>query len=517
MNNEPLTVNRLLQMPLFQGAKVIGGAEGLSNEIYYVDSMEMPDLTGWLRPNELILTTGYSIRLDPSMLGRLLDEMHRVGGAAIGIKSKRFLQEVPQEVISKSNLYGIPLFDIPLDITFMDMTQVIMDYILNRQAYMLQEVQELNQQFINLILNRRMNELVVLIGQLLQCEVAVLNVDREIESCSIAFQITDVVEERSVRVGSRMLGYVAITRPLAEQDRFEQMCLNHVVTVLAIEFKMRQSQQLHREREQELFLVELLSGSDRQEELLRYRAKQLGIFYSKFQYVIVIKVSHNEQTSNEQTRLLNDWLLRTIHKHKPFGRKAVEVNERILVLCASQHHDIESQKAETEQWLQDLLQEAAERTEGMTLLCGIGGIREQLTELSYSYQEAQKAIFIGVQSLPQQTIIHIQDILVENLLLEIGEHPLMEVLCEELITPLYRYDMANRTELLSTLEVFLRAGGNTKKVSEQLFIHRNSVLYRLERIGEIMHKDLNEAEVRFRLDLAIRYWKMKSVVGKNGL
>lgn len=99
----------------------------------------------------------------------LLDEMHRVGGAAVGIKTKRFIQEMPQEALDKSNQYGIPLFDIPLEITFIDMTHTVIDQILNRHAFLLREVRQVNQQFTNLVLNRRTTELVVLIGHLLGC------------------------------------------------------------------------------------------------------------------------------------------------------------------------------------------------------------------------------------------------------------------------------------------------------------------------------------------------------------
>ncbi|MNY77124.1 Purine catabolism regulatory protein [compost metagenome] len=61
----------------------------------------------------------------------------------------------------------------------------------------------------------------------------------------------------------------------------------------------------------------------------------------------------------------------------------------------------------------------------------------------------------------------------------------------------------------------MRVGSNTKRVAEELFVHRNSVLYRLERINEILHIDLNDAEIRLRLNLALRFWKMKSVINSD--
>ncbi|TXK71263.1 SDR family oxidoreductase [Paenibacillus sp. N3.4] len=45
MDDTAFSVKHLLQMPLFRDAKWIGGQAGITNEIFYIDSMEMPDLT----------------------------------------------------------------------------------------------------------------------------------------------------------------------------------------------------------------------------------------------------------------------------------------------------------------------------------------------------------------------------------------------------------------------------------------------------------------------------------------
>ncbi|RNB79616.1 PucR family transcriptional regulator [Brevibacillus fluminis] len=505
MENTPFTVERLLQLPVFKGAKVMAGHAGLTNEIYYIDSMEMPDLTGWLRPNELILTTGYSFRHEPMMLCRLLDEMHRVGGSAVGIKTRRVLQEVPGEALQKSNLYNIPLFDIPLEVPFIDMTHTVMDKILQRQAYMLREVREVNQQFTNMVLNRRTTELVVLVGHLLSCEAAVLNQDEEVESCTARFVSAAIVEKRPIQVGSRVTGYLAITRALADSEHFEQMCLDHAITVLAIEFTIRQSQQLHREREQESFLVELFSGSAHQEDLLRYRAKQLGIPAGTNQYVIVMRI-HSK--GEEITKLYNHYLQR-INKLGAYARKGVIINDSLIVLCATAQSDAEKQKEEVSHLLAELTQKTEEIGTHFQLSVGIGGTREQLADVPESCKEAQKAIAIGQHTLPKQEVIHFHEVLVEDLLLDVSDHPVLASLTSMLIEPVVAYDKEYGTELFATLGAFLRSGGNTKRVAEELFIHRNSVLYRLERISEILQTDLNDAEVRFRLDVAMRAWKTR--------
>jgi PucR family transcriptional regulator, purine catabolism regulatory protein len=508
MTTSPFTVEQLLQLPVFRQAKVLAGSGGLTNEIYYVDAMEIPDLTGWLRPNELIVTTGYSVRHEPFLLCRLLDEMHRVGGAAVAIKTKRFLQDVPADALRKSDAYRIPLIDIPAEIPSIDLTHSVMEVLVNRQAAVLREVQEVNQQFTNLVLNRRTTELVVLIGQLLHCEAAVLDQEGNVESSTSRFSEREIAEKRSVQVGSRVLGYLAISRRLEEQDRFAHMCLEQAVTILAIEFTIRQSLQLQREREQESFLVDLLSGTSGEEELLRYRAKQLGIPHGARQYVMVIRPCREEERQGEtMDDLLHD-LLKDIQAGEKTTRRGVLVGGEIAVLCTTAHRDVARQREEAVDYLRALTQSGKRSADRKRLVCGVGGVRERLEEITESYREAQKALRIGSLVRPRERIVHFHDVLVEDLLQDATGHPSLAVLTQTLIEPLAAYDREYGTELLPTLESFLRTGGQTKRVGEELYIHRNSVLYRLERIRDILGVDLNDAETRLRLDLAMRAWKM---------
>lgn len=510
MAKDPFTVEQLMQLPAFQGAKIMAGIEGLKNEIYYVDSMEIPDLTGWLRPNELIISTGYALRNEPYRLSRLLEEMHRVGGAAVAIKTKRFLQEIPEEALRKSDLYRIPLIDVPAETPYIDLTHSVMENILNRQVVVMRGMQEVNQQFTQLVLNRRTPELVVMVGQLLHCDVAVLNQQGEIESSTVHFTKELIAEKRSILVSNRVVGYLAITKKIEEDDRFGQQCLDQAVTVLAIEFTIRQSLQIQREREQESFLIELLSGTAGEEELLRHRAKQVGISHSGHLYVMVLKPSETGKANPRKEEALLR-LLQEMNQGDQHARKGVLINDQIAVICYTDKQEISKQREEAVHYLQELAGWGAGKEERGGWICGIGCIREHMKDLRYSYREAKRAMRIGRLVRPGQSVIHFEDILVEDLLKDAAGHPSLTALSGMFIEPLAKYDAEYGTELLSTLDSFLRTGGQTKKVGEEMFIHRNSVLYRLERIQEILGVDLHDAETRFRLDLVMRVWKMRDL------
>lgn len=73
---------------------------------------------------------------------------------------------------------------------------------------------------------------------------------------------------------------------------------------------------------------------------------------------------------------------------------------------------------------------------------------------------------------------------------------------EPLLLPLQRYDAARGTDLMLTLRRFLDEGGNIAATSERLFLHRNSVTYRLGRMEELTGLDLRDRDVRETLRMA---------------
>lgn len=74
-------------------------------------------------------------------------------------------------------------------------------------------------------------------------------------------------------------------------------------------------------------------------------------------------------------------------------------------------------------------------------------------------------------------------------------------LAERTFQPLADYDHAHQSDLLHTLDVFLKCGGNQSKTAQELFLHRSSLLYRLRRIEELTGFDLRDNEQRVLLQM----------------
>ena len=65
------------------------------------------------------------------------------------------------------------------------------------------------------------------------------------------------------------------------------------------------------------------------------------------------------------------------------------------------------------------------------------------------------------------------------------------------------YDKANETELYKTLAVFLRNERHATKTAQELYIHRSTLFYRLDRIHDLIQQDLDDPKVRLYLNLSL--------------
>lgn len=72
-----------------------------------------------------------------------------------------------------------------------------------------------------------------------------------------------------------------------------------------------------------------------------------------------------------------------------------------------------------------------------------------------------------------------------------------------LVVPLLDYDHKRGSDLIRTLSVYFDTGTNASETADRLFLHRNSLLYRLERIQELTGLDLKEPEARLALQLGL--------------
>ncbi len=147
---------RVLRSPALAGSTVIAGRAGVGRRVLRINVMEVPDIHPWVRPGELLLTTGYSVREDPSQLVDLLTGLHEREVAALAVKLGRYLDELPAAVLRKADELGFPVIALPAHVSFDDiltevLTEVLTDRV-SRHAGSVVRTEQVHRRLVDLVL-----------------------------------------------------------------------------------------------------------------------------------------------------------------------------------------------------------------------------------------------------------------------------------------------------------------------------------------------------------------------------
>jgi DNA-binding PucR family transcriptional regulator len=110
--------------------------------------------------------------------------------------------------------------------------------------------------------------------------------------------------------------------------------------------------------------------------------------------------------------------------------------------------------------------------------------------------------FLQLAQAHSRTLVTYETAALERLLLTVPR-PRLDAFVAEQIGPLQAADASGRRQLVQTLEAYV-VSGSAAEAARRLYIHYNTMKYRLAQIGELLQVDLSDAEQRLALALAIK-------------
>ena len=134
---------------------------------------------------------------------------------------------------------------------------------------------------------------------------------------------------------------------------------------------------------------------------------------------------------------------------------------------------------------------------------GIGTIADHLRELADSYKEAQTAIEVGKVFDTEKSIMHYENLGIGRLI-----YQLPTTLCEIFLSEVFKKNSIDSLdqETLFTINKFFENNLNVSETSRKLFVHRNTLVYRLEKIKKLTGLDLRQFDhaIVFKVALMVR-------------
>jgi len=134
---------------------------------------------------------------------------------------------------------------------------------------------------------------------------------------------------------------------------------------------------------------------------------------------------------------------------------------------------------------------------------GIGTVAEHLRSLADSYKEAQTAIEVGKVFDTDKTVVHYENLGIGRLI-----YQLPTTLCDIFLSEVFKKNSIDSLdqETLFTINKFFENNLNVSETSRKLFVHRNTLVYRLEKIKKLTGLDLRQFDhaIVFKVALMVR-------------
>jgi sugar diacid utilization regulator len=264
------------------------------------------------------------------------------------------------------------------------------------------------------------------------------------------------------------------------------------------------------------FVDDLVSGHYGSVELLLQRARYLGADLAEGALVMVVDIDDfarylarrrpKEPAIQELKRRLADAVRLQARQHFANFLLGPRSDNVILFLGRAEGEESEELPEKAQLLAKGVQRYVKGLLPDLTISVGIGGYKENPAQLPDAYSEATVALEIGHRIHGPSSVSTFGTTGTYKLLFRVlQENPEeLEAFYGETLEPVVHYDSRYGTELVETLITYLGNDASTVRTAGDLYAHRHTIRYRLDRVGELTGLDVDKSEDRERLTLGIK-------------
>lgn len=298
--------------------------------------------------------------------------------------------------------------------------------------------------------------------------------------------------------------------PLIEQP----YALPMIVVTEAIGSALVQAQWLGSSRQQ--FVEHLLEGHLADDAVRAHRAASLAIDLRQPRQVLVLTLGGSAALFRSYAPDMAETLLQSFRQGvlSHLTRALAELGEPwpivsqaeqwLALLPAASSDEAQRNRGLVEQLLHTL-------NDGDTPLRVFGGLSAvcpQARDLPRGLTQARQAL-VAAQSFPERLgLCCFEELGVLELLVAIRDRSLLDRFVQTTLGPLLQHDHGHHAALTPTLEAWTQANGNLVAAAQRLNVHRNTLNYRMQQIQTLTGLDLNDAQHRLNIAIALMIWRL---------
>ncbi|MET2099018.1 PucR family transcriptional regulator [Enterococcus faecalis] len=530
----------VLALPRFSDLQLLSSHSNLTQPLESVEITETPDVADFIPKNVMILTTAMIYKDDQEKLKPFIDSLKQAECTALGIKVGRFLDEISPEIVAYASAVDLPLIKIPSTQPLGGLLHEIVGYLRDSKTEQMSVAFDIQKRFSTLLMQDvDATRFIAEFAKILNAPIILLSPWQQVIAHSNYFygnqksaeffieqlskdhfqqlaqekKIFRLQDERQeniqvagfpIRVNDYFPYYLLVLSPEQIPYPISEFAIDQAILVLTFMLFKNQKIAESFEHLKTDFLDRLL---DTHQEALSKHQNWLELWKNYrlinsdyYQLAIVYGVTKPENETHiryqqAEGQLIFQWLKEQLPEILPDVAlfKLKNQNKSILIFQSKKNDHLM------------ILQNLAERLQQalpITIRFALGNAYENLEDLPNSYIEASSTLEASLHAQKPATVQLFHPKGLAGLFEKIGTED-VEYFCQQQLKELAYPTEPTLQELRKTLKVFLDFNCEITKTANALYLHRNTIKYRMNQCEKLLGTSIQESETSLLLRVAL--------------
>lgn len=530
----------VLALPRFSDLQLLSSHSNLTQPLESVEITETPDVADFIPKNVMILTTAMIYKDDQEKLKPFIDSLKQAECTALGIKVGRFLDEISPEIVAYASAVDLPLIKIPSTQPLGGLLHEIVGYLRDSKTEQMSVAFDIQKRFSTLLMQDvDATRFIAEFAKILNAPIILLSPWQQVIAHSNYFygnqksaeffieqlskdhfqqlaqekKIFRLQDERQeniqvagfpIRVNDYFPYYLLVLSPEQIPYPISEFAIDQAILVLTFMLFKNQKIAESFEHLKTDFLDRLL---DTHQEALSKHQNWLELWKNYrlinsdyYQLAIVYGVTKPENETHiryqqAEGQLIFQWLKEQLPEILPDVAlfKLKNQNKSILIFQSKKNDHLM------------ILQNLAERLQQalpITIRFALGNAYENPEDLPNSYIEASSTLEASLHAQKPATVQLFHPKGLAGLFEKIGTED-VEYFCQQQLKELAYPTEPTLQELRKTLKVFLDFNCEITKTANALYLHRNTIKYRMNQCEKLLGTSIQEPETSLLLRVAL--------------
>lgn len=538
-----VTIGEVLKTKFFADYYLIAGEKGIDREIQAVSLFDAPDGYKWVKGKEFILSSGYLFKDNVELFKEVILFLYKQNSTCMAIKRDRYLVQIPKEIIELCNDLNFPLINVPNGVAWIDIINAVNSIVMNR--------------YITHIIDRKNADKLVLRSDDFRkkIEKTIICLSEELK---YPISIVDILEKE-------VLNYPK-EQPFLKDDisfnKEDDFSFNYQKEILCDKLNIYRITNIENKDKCSFIVIPILIKGVTVSKLIVWehysKIDYYDLFVLRLSYTLLLEVYEQIYLMNSFERRFYDDLIRALIDGELDSKQSLikainsiqdfklNIENKFICVCIKQddenpsfYNDREKISStfllnlpkdksifgilddntiillyDVEDYNKDIVKNVKRDFAGIfkeiknnfpdrEIKLGIGDMVEDICSIKKSYVGSLKAVDIGSYIYTDGEMIAFEDLgpfgllRLENIRTKDFGNAFSK------IYPLLKEP--DSEELISTLEVYLECESNCNIAAKQLFIHSNTVRYRIAKIQQICNIDLENPIERLKVEITLKF------------